>query len=138
MKQFQPGLQPKERLRILEENAAKAEETTYQRPLSEEELSVKREKHIDNSIQLNIKAEELGVIKEQYKKEMSPLLDENKGLLTEIKTRQATVKGRLFYMPNFEDSMMEVYDEDGLLVTSRRLRPDEKQGTIFQMANTAN
>lgn len=138
MKQFQPTLTPGERLRILEENATKTEDTTYQRPLSEEELSIKREKHIDNSIQLNIKAEELAKIKDQYKKEMQPMVDENKVLLTELKTRQATVQGRLFYMPNFDDSMMEVYDEEGLLVTSRRLRPDEKQGTIFQMGNTAN
>lgn len=62
----------------------------------------------------------------------------NKRLLTEIKTKQTDVDGTLFHMANHDDGMMEIYDQDGDLVSSRRLRPEEKQGTIFSLPKVVN
>ena len=62
----------------------------------------------------------------------------NKKLLTEIKTKQATVEGKLYHMPNHVDSMMEIYDSEGVLISTRRLRPEEKQGTIFSLTKASN
>lgn len=60
---------------------------------------------------------------------------DNNKLLGEIRTGQASVDGTLFYMANHEESMMEVYDNDGLLVESRRLKPSEKQGNLLRVVN---
>lgn len=42
MKQFMPDVTPSERRNILEQNADAIEETTYQKPLTEEELGDRR------------------------------------------------------------------------------------------------
>lgn len=138
MKQFMPDSTPKERLMMLQENAAKVEQTTYQRVLSPDELAARREDLADNCIKLNQQEDELKEIKDSFKAVMDPLKAKNKCLLTEIKTKQSTVDGTLYHLANHEDGMMETYDSEGLLISSRRLRPEEKQGTIFQLAKAAN
>lgn len=138
MKKFQPELSDKERIMIMQENAAKIEDTTYQKPLDADELAARREDLCDKSILLNQKDDELKVIKDQFKIETDPLKLAVKNLLTEIKTKQATVCGLLYHMANDADGMMETYDQNGDLVNSRRLRPEEKQQTrIFQIGNAA-
>lgn len=138
MKQFMPESTPKERLMLLQENAAKVEQTTYQKTLSSEDLATRREDLADNCIKLNYFEDELADIKAKFKDDMDPLKSQNKKLLTEIKTKQSTVDGTLFHVANHEDGMMETYDNDGFLIASRRLRPEEKQGNIFNLAKAAN
>lgn len=138
MKLFMPESTDKERLMILQQNADKVEQTTYQKALTDDELAARREDLADNCIKLNQFEDELKEVKDGYKQKMDPLKATNKTLLTEIKTRQTTVDGTLYHMANHEDGMMEIYDNDGALISSRRLRPDEKQGTIFNLKNAVN
>ena len=138
MKQFMPDLSNSERVTILQENAQKVEETTYQRPLTEEELSAKREDLADNCIFLNQKEDEFKEVKDRFKVETEPYKRLNKILLQEIKTKQSTVEGILYHLPNHEDGMMETYDGEGYMIGSRRLRPDERQGNIFSFSKAQN
>lgn len=138
MQQFMPESTPKERLMIMQENAAKVEQTTYQKALTPDELAARREDLADDCIKLNQFEDELKEIKDDFKDKMDPLKLANKKRLTEIKTKQTTVDGTLFHMANHTDSVMETYDGEGMFVSSRRLRPEEKQGTIFNLANTPN
>ena len=138
MKQFMPGVPAKERTMLLQENALKVEITTYQRFLSDEELSDHREDLADNCIKLNQKEDELKEVKDSFKIEMDPLKNKNTVLLTEIKTKQTTVDGTLYHMANHDEGMMETFDAEGYLISTRRLRPDEKQGTIFSLAQATN
>lgn len=133
MKQFMPDATAKERLMVLQENAHKVELTVYQKALTPDELAARREDLADNCIKLNEKEDELNDIKSGFKAEMDPLKKTNKTLLTEIKTRQTSIDGTLFHVANHEDGMMETYDNEGMLISTRRLRPEEKQGTIFGM-----
>lgn len=138
MKQFMPEATAKERLMILQENAAKVEQTAYQKNLSADELAARREDLADNCIKLNALDDELKEIKDDFKLKIDPLKTKNKTLLTEIKTKQTTIDGTLFHMANHEDGMMETYDQEGMLIGTRRLRPEEKQGTIFSLGKTAH
>lgn len=133
-----PSVTAKERTMLMQENASKVEQTTYQRVLSPEELADRREDLADNCIKLNQKEDELKEIKDSFKIEMDPLKNKNKVLLTEIKTKQATVDGTLYHLANHDEGMMETYDAEGFLISTRRLRPDERQGTIFSLAKAAN
>lgn len=121
---FLPDSTPKERLMILQEQSAKIEETTYQQPLTPDELSARREDLADNCIKFNQYEDELKVIKDQFKDHMDPLKLNNKVLLTEIKTKQASVTGTLYHMANHDEGMMETYDHEGILISTRRLRPE--------------
>jgi hypothetical protein len=138
MKQFMPDLTAKERLMILQENASKVEQTTYQKTLSPDELAARREDLADNCIKLNQFEDELKEVKDDFKIKMDPLKNTNKVLLTEIKTKQTTIDGTLFHLANHEDGMMETYDNEGYLISTRRLRPEEKQGTIFSLPKALN
>ncbi|MFT3679468.1 MAG: hypothetical protein QM791_04295 [Ferruginibacter sp.] len=138
MKKYMPELaEHKERIACMQEAAAKVEETKYQKPLSEDELAARRESLADDCIKLNQLEDELKEVKDEYKDKMDPLKLANKKRLEEIKTKQTTVDGVLYHIPDFEESMMETYDGEGELVSSRRLRPEEKQGNVFQMAKVS-
>lgn len=124
---FMPELTPEERLNALRNNADKIEQTTYAKELTDEELDAKREEFVDNSIAVSKLEDELAEKKKEFKNKIEPLKLINRGLQQEVKTKKKEVKGQLFHMANHVDSMMETYDETGELVSSRRLRPDEKQ-----------
>jgi hypothetical protein len=134
MKQFMPEITAKERTMLLQENASKIEQTTYQKVLTPDELAARREDLADNCIKLNQFEDELKEVKDDFKLKMDPLKNFNKTLLTEIKTKQSTIEGTLFHLANHDDGMMETYDNEGMLISTRRLRPEEKQGTIFSLS----
>lgn len=137
-KQFMPDLPPEERLRLLKDNCDSVEETKYYRDLTPEELDVKRETFVDNSIKVSTLEDELSAYKESYKSQMKPLKDENKILQTQIKMRKEQKEGSLFNIADHENGIMETYDETGEFVSSRRLRPDEKQPKLFPVKKSAS
>ena len=130
-KQFMPEERPDRRLQMLRDHADKTEQTKYYKDLSQEDLDIKREKLTDNMIKVSDMEDSLTEIKENYKEKMDPLKRENKELLVEVKTRKQVVEGTLFHLSDHENSIMETYDENGDFVSSRRLRPDEKQPKLF-------
>lgn len=127
-----------ERLRLLKENCDSSQTTSYVRNLTQEELDFKRELHVDNCIQLGTYDEELKAKKAEYKILMEPLQDQNKTLLRQIKTRQEELKGTIFNYADHEDGMMYTYDENGDLVGSRRLKPEERQKKLFPLTKASN
>lgn len=131
MKKFMPDVSLQERIRLLRENCDSQEMTTYLRDLTQEELDNKRETLVDNLIKASNLEDELDEIKDGFKTKMKPLKDANKILQQEVKTRKEQVSGNLYHMANHEDGMMETYDENGDLVSTRRLRPEEKQARLF-------
>lgn len=135
MKQFMPDVKPAERLNILQQNADLVEQTTYQKPLTEEVLAEKKDTLTDNSIKLFDLEEEKKEAVKIYKDKIDPLKKQNSKLLSEIRTGQETVEGTLFHMANFDDGMMETYDNEGFMIGSRRLKPNEKQGNLLRKAN---
>jgi hypothetical protein len=128
---FMPELSPDERINILRNNADKVEQTDYEKELTEDELIAKREEFVDNSIDVSKLEDELAEKKKEYKNKIEPIKLINRGLQKEIKTKKKWVKGQLFHMADHINGYMETWDETGELVSSRRLRPDEKQGRLY-------
>lgn len=128
-----PELAPEERKRLLVDNCDDHEQTTYYRELSPEDLDVKRETLSENLIHLSEWDDELQLAKDIFKSKAKPIKEENKTLLTEIKTRKEMVSGTLFHVADHEQGVMETFDENGEFVSSRRLRPDEKQLKAFPL-----
>lgn len=133
-----PDVDQKQRKMLLEQNCDKTEQTKYLKPLSIDEMDIRREQLTENAIKLSEIEDEKKEITKEFKDKTEPLVSANKILLQELKTRQTQVDGVLYYMADHENGMMEVYDENGEMISSRRLRPDEKQGTIFKLGKTAN
>lgn len=130
-KQFYPELSPAERLVLLRDNADKSETTTYFKTLTQDELDERRESLAENSIKLSELEDSKKLTSDRFKAQMDPLKAANKILLGEIKTKQAEVEGELFHIADHDAGIMETYDANGDLHSSRRLKPDEKQQKLF-------
>lgn len=124
---FMPEATPEERINILRNNADRVEQTDYEKELTEDELIAKREQFVDNSIAISKLEDELSEKKKEFKNKIEPLKLDNRALQYEVKTGKKEVKGFLYHMADHVNGMMETWDETGELVSSRRLRPDEKQ-----------
>lgn len=138
MKNFLPERTDADRLEILTDSADHIEETTFYKDLSEDDLTVKRETFVENNIEISKHQEILDIAKAEYKANTKPLAMHNEILLTEIKTRKTTVKGKLFHIADHDSNVMNTYDEKGEFISSRRLRPDERQTRITSLRSVAN
>lgn len=127
------SLPAKERRVILNEQAAKIEEGHYFKPLTPEEVDIKQEDFAKTSIKINELEEKKKDAAAEFKAQIDPLAIQAKEMLNEIKTKQRKCYGLLYHLPNFEDQIMETIDENGDIVNTRRLRPDEKQGNVFHL-----
>ena len=125
------------KLQTLIDSAESIETTTYYKQLTQEELEQKREEYFDNQIKLSGYGEELADIKASFKDKMKPLQQQNSVLLTEVKTKQCEINGTLYHLANHESGFMETYNEHAELISTRRLRPNEKQKNIFQISKSA-
>lgn len=89
-KLFMPEiLDSKARLQILQDHADHVEETKYLKPLTQEELDLRREQLTDNSIKLGDLDEEKKEVMASFKEKIEPLKAGNKVLLRELRSRQA-------------------------------------------------
>lgn len=128
MNDFIKNLPAPARLQYLQENAVNIlEGETYMRPLSQEEMDIRREQLTDNYIQLSTIEERQKESNAAFKQLMDPLKKSNAVMLMELKTKQQEVMGTVYEMPNYESGMMEVYDHEGEMISSRRLKPEEKR-----------
>ena len=92
----------------------------------------------DNLIKLSQLDDVLDEAKAEYKLKATPIKQSNKGLLEEVKTRKQKITGVLYNIADHEAGVMETYDESGEFVSSRRLRPEERQPRLFPVNKAAN
>lgn len=131
MENLYQDLPPEKRIQILEDNAYNIEEGKYAKKLTEDELNIKRETLTENYIKLNDLEEEKKSFVDRIKLQQKPLIDDNKELLQEVKTGVSIQEGILYMHDDQENGMMNIYNELGEWIDSRRLRPDERQTKIF-------
>lgn len=128
-----PGHMSKEdRLAMLQDYSDHIlKDVPYQKLLTPEMVDAKRESHSDNAIELADLEAELDEKKGEYKKKMDPLRANIKQLLQEIRTKQENKRGNLYEIANHHTGFMEIYDSEGEWISARKLRPDERQGNLY-------
>lgn len=122
-----------ETLQILQDNADSIEEIGYTRFFSEEDLTEKKDLLADRSIELNSIAVEKADVVAEYKARMKPISEDISKLLTDIKTKSEYVNDKCYKFVDQETREVGYYDKTGILVQTRRAKPDELQGNIFKM-----
>lgn len=133
-KLFPDSLSKSERIQNLEAMAYAIEEGKYFKKLSAEEIDQKREIFTENVIQISDLNDKKKELINEIKNEIKPLSVENKSLMESIRTKQEEVEGKIYLVDDQENGMMHSYDEMGELINSRRLRPNEKQTSIFSIS----
>lgn len=122
---FMPEADDAYRLQVLRDNHESRVETYYKQ-LDPDEIAAREQELAKNSIVIYKKNEELKQIKDRFKEEIEPLVDDNKKLMKEIDTGHAEDKGEIFFIPDYDEMTMTTVDAKGIFISSRRLRPDEK------------
>lgn len=130
MEKFMPDATPKQRLEALESDASFIEEGAYYKPLTEEEITERQVLVSKTCIELFDLEEEKKLEMKKFKIQIDPLKEKNNAMLTEIRSGQKKTHGKQFHMMNSDNNMMEIFDEAGDLIHSRRLTPKEKQTNL--------
>lgn len=125
-------LSPVDRIRTLEDNALDVvDEFVYQRELSEEELSDLREEFA--SIHLELKR--LEEKKADAVAELNVKIKENKikaaAHLQVIGNGRETLTGKVFFLQDFAEGKIKIYDSEGILVAEKPMRNADRQGGLF-------
>lgn len=105
-------------------------EESYTKRLTEDELAEARKEKLNSDIKIAEKEEKFKAIADTHKAELKPMKETNARLLMEIRDRARRVTGNLYMYRDEDSRQVALYDEDGLLVSARRMTPEEQQGNI--------
>lgn len=94
---------------------------------TEDELSEKKDNLSKNFIDLDRKEDELDEIKEKFKQEMKPMKQRHMLLIKDIKQGFEDNEVEVYYVPDYDKGMMELYSTDGEKLHERKLTVSEKQ-----------
>lgn len=130
---FPPNMSAKDKLDNLQAMAYATEETSYFKVLTQEELDERRETLTENYIKISDLEAEKKQITENIKAQQKPMQVENMELLTTLKTKSERIEGVLYHVDDQESGMMNSYDVNGDFIQSRRLKPNERQGSMFKL-----
>jgi hypothetical protein len=125
-----------QRAEILRDTCYKVfEGETYTRRLTEEEIAERKTKLFEGVSKIQTLQDELKVIKKEYSDQLKDLDQEKIVLVQEIRFESERKTGTLYAIDDQEAGIMALYDETGTLVSSRPLKPDERQVSLLTIKN---
>lgn len=119
-----------DRQSVLQGEALAVEEQVYMRPLTEDEIGQKKDELVQASLLKAVIEEELKNIKEEFKARIEPLKDQITDSLTAIKNKAIESKGQVYRLPDYDNQMIHTVDVMGVVLSSRRMLPEERQFRI--------
>lgn len=120
-----------QRVRVMEDNADFKEQKTYSRTLSENDLIIERESLATAMTERQALIEQLKSEQLRFKALMKPydkIIGES---MSKIRTRVEEKDDLLWAFKDFENSIIEYYDENGEKVHVRQMMPSERQRTTM-------
>lgn len=126
-KRIFPEYSGRDLIEMLEANSDSAEDRTYYVPLEETELSERKSKFAQRSIEIARIEEKKKKIMDEFKEELKPLIGEKKELLEEIKIGAREEEGVVFKIIDHETATVGFYNQYGLLIESRPAMENERQ-----------
>jgi|GEM_PF-1385948 len=124
------GMTPKERADNLEALAHTISEETYMRPLSEAELTDRKNELVENSVELNRIAEEKRRVTADLNGRATRLSKANKGLLDDITHESVKASGKVYSIMSEDGRFVDKYNENGTWLSRRRAGPEDAQRHI--------
>ena len=126
-------MSPNDRLDYLQTHADSIVEDYYFQPFGMEETQQTQADLSDLAMKIEVKNDELKDIKDTYKSAMKKLVADYKNALQNLKQQGERIFGKLYLFADQETKMMCYYDATGHLVSSRRLKPEERQLNILSL-----
>lgn len=116
-----------DRMLVLSSEAIEVEKGTYMRPLSDDELREFKDDLAKTSIDQAVLLDELGDIKSNFKLKLDPLKFRISECIEAIKTQSLQVTGDQYKLPDYDNKMIHIVDQDGNVILSRPMYPKERQ-----------
>lgn len=121
---------------FLKDNCDKIEPVGYMKEFSAEEIGTMKDQLAEVSIEIDdietAKKEAMAEFKDQIK----PLAEEKATLLQNIKQRAIFTNEDCFKFTDYDGKQVGYYNSEGVLISSRPMKPDEYQMT-FRLGKTA-
>lgn len=129
------GMPANERADNLEALAHTITEESYMRPLTGEELAIRKNNLVDNSVELNLIAEEKKAVTAELNGRATRLSKLNKGLLDDITHEAVKAVGKVYSILSEDSRFVDKYNEDGTWLSRRRAGPEDAQRHISMRVN---
>jgi hypothetical protein len=118
--------------------AVGTEDMPVKHTFNEDETDKIKDEFISRQVKIQHLKEQLEEMKDSFKLQIKPLELEQADALSFLRQGYDEKMQTVYLVPNHEEGLMEYYTEDGIMVTSRKLRPDERQlNTLQHMAGGA-
>jgi septal ring factor EnvC (AmiA/AmiB activator) len=125
-----------EKLDFLQANCDAIESLGYMKPFSAEQIEKFKTELSEVSITINDIEEERKATQQHFKAQLDPLKEERKELLTAIKQKARYQKEECYKFIDQQNRVVEYYNKDGEMVSSRPMLPSEAQKTIYSIERT--
>ena len=116
-----------ERLSLLRANADKVELMTYAKRLEADQLNQIKESLVDLNVNLSALVEDKKEYVKSANAEIKPIKKEMARIISLINSQTEQVEEECYKFIDQEEGMVAWYNEQGDLITSRRIYPNERQ-----------
>lgn len=131
------NLPSQQRNEVLINEAFGTEQMQFMKPLDETELAALKDELAQTAIKRALLEDEMATVIEDYKSRIKPLKEKFAETLDAIKHKAVDAVGTVYLMQDFDNQMIHYVSEDGTVINSRRMKPEERQ-TRFQIDRAAN
>lgn len=114
----------------LQEHATSIEEGQYFRPYDGEDIAQTQQDFTLKSIEMARVEAEFDEIKAKFKMQLKVLKAHRALIMQNLMQKGEWLDGKQYLMDDQETGMMHYYDATAQIVSSRRLRPEERQISI--------
>lgn len=132
-----PKMSESERTDFLDAHSTEVKDLTYMKPLTTEELNIKRDDLAQAAMQKSVLLDELAQVKKDYKDRIEPLSKQFSENLKAIKIKAIEVTGKAHKIPDYDNQAVHYVALDGTVVNSRPMLPEERQFTIHAQLKQA-
>lgn len=120
-------LSQKDRLDIMSADAVSIEDTRYTKPLTPDEIAFYKDQLTDSAINQATIIEELTQLKKQFSDRLKPIQKAITSSLHAIKYKAIDCEGTLYFLADYDEQMIYGIDQDGNMITVRKMLPHERQ-----------
>ena len=129
-------MNPDELRTLLEGESCGVEETSYHKPLNDTELADKRQEFTQAAIEKAMIDDEFKIEKDKYKEKLAPIQSRLTEALDAVKTRGVMTKGKCHKLPDYDNRLIYIVDDEGHFISSRMMKPEERQLLISHNTRT--
>jgi hypothetical protein len=126
------------RLELMKDNCTSTDIDLVKEFFTEEELTSMKAELSEVAIERDATEDELKEVSKGFRDKIKGMKQHEKALLKDLKNKYVASTQSVYHFADHDLGLMATYNKRGELIAQRKLRPNERQATIFEMnAKTA-